>query len=115
MKKLYIPADESELVFLKSILESDGVPFYVLNDNFGSLYSGAYMSFFNAKTIMVPEDYYEDAKAIIASVIEAPEFVENKQEEALGMLDIVERVISFFTLGLYSPSKKETKESDGTE
>lgn len=111
MKKLYIPADESELVFLKSVLESDGVPFYVLNDNFGSLYSGAYMSSFNAKTIMVPEDYYEEAKAIIASVIQDAEFVEIKQEEALGMMQILERLLSFLTLGLYTPSDIKNKDS----
>ncbi|MGB2690966.1 MAG: DUF2007 domain-containing protein [Thermodesulfobacteriota bacterium] len=115
MKKLYIPANESELVFLKSVLEADGVPFYVLNDNFGSLYSGAYMSFFNAKTVMVPEDYYDDAKEIISSVIKDAEFVENREEEALGLWDIIERLISFFTLGLYSPSNEKSKKSDSSD
>jgi len=115
MKKLYIPANESELVFLKSVLEADEVPFYVQNDNFGSLYSGAYMSFFNAKTIMVPEDYYDEAKLIISSVIEDAEFVENKEEEALSMMDIVERLINFFTLGLYTLSNKKSKNPDSSE
>ena len=115
MKKLYIPTNESELVFIKSVLEADEVPFYVQNENFGSLYSGAYMSFFNAKTIMVPEDYYEDAKEIIASVIKDAEFVENKEEEALSFLDIIERLISFFTLGLYTPSNEKSKSPDSPE
>ncbi len=115
MKKLYIPANESELVFLKSVLESDEVPFYVQNENFGSLYSGAYMSFFNAKTIMVPEDYYEDAKEIIASVIKDAEFVENQQEEALSSWDIFERLLSFFTLGLYTPSDEKKKNPDSPD
>lgn len=68
MKKLYTPVDESELVFLKSLFEAEGVPFYVLNDNFGSLYSGVYMNYFNAKTIMVPQEFYEESRALILSV-----------------------------------------------
>ena len=67
MKKLYTPSNESELVFLKSFLEAEGVPYYVMNENFGSLYSGVYVSNFNAKTIMVPEDIFEDAKELIRS------------------------------------------------
>ena len=114
MKKLYIPSDESELVFIKSVLEADEIPFYVQNDNFGSLYSGAYMNYFNAKTIQVPEEYYDEAKEIIKSVIPGAEFPDFKDKEPLGLLDISKILISFFTLGLYSPDKKKTEKSDTT-
>ena len=70
MKKLYTPGDESELVFLKSVFEAEGIPFVVLNDHFGSLYSGIYVDRFNAKTIMVPDDVFEDARELILSVRE---------------------------------------------
>ncbi len=113
MKKLYIPSDESELVFIKSVLEADEIPFYVQNDNFGSLYSGAYMNYFNAKTIQVPEEYYDEAKEIIKSVIPGAEFPDFKEKEPLGLLDISKILISFFTLGLYSPDKNKTEKSDG--
>lgn len=79
MKKLYIPTDESELVFLKSLLDAEGLPYYVLNDNFGSLYSGVYMNNFNAKTIVVPEEFYEDAKALILSVLEDASFEDERE------------------------------------
>ncbi len=78
MKKLYKPIDESELVFLKSLFEADGIPYFVLNDNFGSLYSGVYMDNFNAKTIMVPEEFYEDAKGLILSVLEDARFEDER-------------------------------------
>jgi hypothetical protein len=68
MKRLYTPSDESELVFLKSMFEASGMPYYIQNENFGSLYTGSYMSSLNAKTIMVPEDIYDDAKELILSV-----------------------------------------------
>lgn len=115
MKKLYIPSDESELVFIKSVLEADGVPFYVQNDNFGSLYSGAYVNYFNAKTILVPEDYYDDAKEIIKSVIPGAEFPVFADKEPLGLLDIARILVSFFTLGLYSPGKENVRKSDGEQ
>jgi hypothetical protein len=115
MKKLYVPSNESELVFIKSVLDADEVPFYVQNDNFGSLYSGAYMSYFNAKTVMVPEEYYEDAKQIIQSVIKDAEFVDSKEKEPPGISDLFNNLISLLTLGLYSPdsgNNKNTKSND---
>jgi hypothetical protein len=112
MKKLYIPADESELVFLKSVLEADEVPFYVQNENFGSLYSGAYMDYFNAKTIMVPEEYYEDAKEIISSVIKDAKFVDAEVKKPPGVSELFVNFISFITLGLYSPGANKKKKSD---
>ena len=81
MKKLYIPADESELVFLKSVFEADDIPYYVLNDNFGSVYPGIYAKGFNSKTIMVPEEYYDEAKDIIKSVIDDPKFEDERKDE----------------------------------
>lgn len=81
MKKLYIPRDESELVFLKSFLEAEGMPFYVLNDTFGSVYPGIYTRGFNAKTIMVPEELFEDAKELIKSAVDDPKFVDEEEED----------------------------------
>ena len=81
MKKLYTPSDETELVFLKSMFEASGMPYYVQNEHFGSMYTGAYMSSLNAKTIMVSEDIYEDAKALIMSVIRNAEFEDDSRDE----------------------------------
>jgi len=115
MKKLYIPSDESELVFLKSVLEAGNVPFYVQNENFGSLYSGAYMNYFNAKTIMVPEDYYDEAKEIIKSVIKDPTFVVYKEQETPAVSNLLKNIFSLFTLGLYSPGDHKKKKHSNTD
>ncbi len=111
MKKLYIPSNESELVFVKSVLEADEVPFYVQNDNFGSLYSGAYMSDFNAKTVMVPEEYYDEVKQIIKSVIKDAEFLDIEDKQPPGISDLFRNLISLLTLGLYSPESKNDQDS----
>jgi len=67
MKKLYSPADESELMVIKSMLESEDIPFYVQNDQFGSMYPGIFLTNFNPKTIMVPDEFYETAKDLISN------------------------------------------------
>ena len=115
MKKLYIPSDESELVFIKSVLEADEIPFYVQNENFGSLYGGAYVNFFNAKTILVPEEYYDEAKQIISSVIEDAKFEDeiSKQPPALSVL--ISNLICFITLGLYCPGRTEIANSESKD
>ena len=115
MKKLYIPSNESELVFIKSVLEAEEVPFYVQNDNFGSLYSGAYMNYFNAKTVMVPEEYYEDAKQIIQSVIKDAEFLDIEDKEPPQISDLFKNLISLLTLGLYSPGGGNNKNTKGNK
>jgi len=111
MKKLYIPSNESELVFIKSVLEADEVPFYVQNDNFGSLYSGAYMNYFNAKTIMVSEEYYEEAKEIIKSVIKDAEFPGVQTKEPPGVSDLFDSLMSFLSFGFYSPAKNKSNKT----
>ena len=68
MKKLYTPADESDLVFIKSLFEAEGIPFYIQNEHFGSLYSGFFINDVNAKSIMVPDEYFDEAKGIIEDI-----------------------------------------------
>lgn len=96
MKKLYTPNDESELVFLKSVFEAEEIPFFVLNDHFGSLYSGVYVSRFNAKTIMVPEEIFEEARELILSVNEDAVFEDERGggNGGPGLLDNIQSAIS---------------------
>jgi hypothetical protein len=54
MKKLYKPENEMELCLIKSIFESEGIRYFVLNDYFGSLYIGPQIDLYNARIFMVP-------------------------------------------------------------
>jgi Putative prokaryotic signal transducing protein len=51
MKKLYSPNNDSELVLIKSILDGEGIQYFVHNDHFGTLKVGPRIELFNAKTI----------------------------------------------------------------
>lgn len=101
MKRLYTPIDESELVFLKSFFEASRMPYYVQNENFGSLYTGSFMGSLNAKTIMVPEDIYEDAKDLIRSVKEDAVFEDERGGgggEGPGGGSLLDSVLEFLSL-----------------
>ena len=65
MKKLYSPENDSELAIIRSILDGEGIQYFVHNDHFGTLQVGPQIDLFNAKTIMVSEDQYERAKEIV--------------------------------------------------
>lgn len=54
MKKLLECHDEGELSIIKSLLDANGIEYFVQNEHFGSLYPGISMPF-NARIIMVPE------------------------------------------------------------
>ena len=76
MKKLYSPNNDSELVLIKSILDGEGIQYFVHNDHFGTLKVGPRIELFNAKTIMVAETHFEESKEIIDN------FLKNIQEPA---------------------------------
>ncbi len=113
MKKLYTPSDESELVFLKSMFEASDMPYYVQNEHFGSMYTGAYMSSLNAKTIMVPEDIYEDAKELIQSVIRNAEFEDDRGGDDNAGAGFLETFLNLVSLGWLFPASG--KKRDGKD
>ena len=54
MVKLIESHDEGELALIKSLLERNGIPYFVQNEHFGSLYPGLALPF-NARVVMVEE------------------------------------------------------------
>lgn len=71
MKKIYTPVDEMELAIIRSMLDSAEIPYRVINQYFGSLYIGPAMGSLNSKPVMVPEEYFEEARAVLAEFITA--------------------------------------------
>jgi hypothetical protein len=46
--------DEGQLALLKSLLDGNGISYFIRNEHFGSLYPGS-ASPLNARVVMVPE------------------------------------------------------------
>ena len=70
MIKVYNPENEFDLIFIKSILISENVSFYVHNDFFGSLRLGPPIELFNQKTIYVINEDVEKANELIKNYLE---------------------------------------------
>lgn len=64
MIKLFSPADEAELCLIRGLLDAEGIPYFVQNDHFGSLWAGPWVDF-NAKTVFVPEAYADQASRLV--------------------------------------------------
>lgn len=109
MKRLYTPSDESELVFLKSMFEASGMPYYVQNEHFGSMYSGSFMSSLNAKTIMVPDDIFDDAKDLILSVNASAVFEDERGGGGDGGEGPLEALLKYLPIGWLFPGSGRKK------
>ncbi len=66
-RKLLVPRDENEMIMIRSLLESEGIPYQVRNDQFGTLYPGPGNFGLNERTIFVDEYDYETASALIGA------------------------------------------------
>ena len=48
MIKIYSPADELELAMIRGVLDSEGIDYYIHNDNFGSMRVGPQIDLLNS-------------------------------------------------------------------
>ena len=67
MVKLIEPQDEGELALIKSLLEGNGIPYFVQNEHFGSLYPGLALPF-NARVVMVEESDIVRAETLLGEL-----------------------------------------------
>ena len=65
MIELYSPRGEMELLMLRSIFDDAGIPYYVRNDSFGSLYLLRYAEAYNRKTLCVARVDREEASFLV--------------------------------------------------
>jgi hypothetical protein len=104
MIELYSPRGEMELLVLRSILDDAGIPFFVRNDTFGSLYQSPYAEAHNRKTICVAQIDRDEASVLVREFLRrtgTPPRRRDDAEEAAAaaapqrlvarLLDLVER------------------------
>jgi hypothetical protein len=91
------------------MFEASGMPYYVQNEHFGSMYSGPYMSSLNAKTIMVPDDIFDDAKDLILSVKGDAVFEDERRGDGEGGESPLETLLKYLPLGWLFPGSGRKK------
>lgn len=107
MKKIYSPRNETELAFLRALLDGEQIPYFIHNDKFGSLNVGPAIPLFNAKSIMVPPDHAEKASRIIS------EYIDLTPETSSSWRQRLRNLLEFFLFGWFIPSGRgREKNSD---
>ena len=112
MIKIYSPSNEMELSIIKSILESEAVPFFVHNDNYGSLITGPRIGLLNAKTIFVPEGSEEKARELISEYLRNTEKetgTNDAERPGYSVADKIRMVIESLIFGWFMPGKRWRK------
>jgi len=61
--------DEGQLALIKSLLEGNGIMYFVQNEHFGSLYPGVALPF-NTRVVMVDESDVERAETLLGGLTE---------------------------------------------
>jgi hypothetical protein len=106
MIKLYSPKDELELSFIKSILEGEGIPYFVHNDHFGSLKIGPNIPLFNAKTIMVHEENADQTKELISDFLNNTETDTIDSSSKYTFKDKIRLILECLLFAWVMPGKK---------
>lgn len=76
MIKIFSPKNEAELTVIRSILESERIPYHIRNEHFGSLYPGIAIKYINAKTLYVPREYKDDVLDLLNNFIDEDDIKE---------------------------------------
>jgi uncharacterized protein YlzI (FlbEa/FlbD family) len=109
MKKLYSPNNDSELALIKSILDGEGIQYFVHNDHFGTLKVGPRIELLNAKTIMVAEKHYEVSKGIIDDFLKNIQEASENTKPKYSIRDKIRMVIEAILFTWFIPGNRWNK------
>ena len=91
------------MMFLRALLQSYEIPFFVIGENFGSLYPGVQIPSYNERRFTVPIEYFDQAKDIIEQHLEVYELaVEN-----LTTKSKLRMIFEFIFWGWFFPNGKK--------
>lgn len=103
MSRIYSPRNETDLAFLRALLDGEGIPYFVQNNYFGSLYVGPRVPLFNVKTIVVADQDVEHAERLVQ------EFVELSPEPPRTSRERIRYVIEYLLFAWFIPGRKRKK------
>ena len=112
MIKIFSPENEVQLALVKSLLEAEGIPFFVHNDHFGSMEVGIQIALLNKKTVMVAEPFAKRAREIVA------DFLKNTASEPQGAVekysawDKIRMICEALIFGWVMPGRRRRSKRD---
>ncbi len=109
MIKIYSPKDELELSFIKSILDGEGIQYFIFNDHFGSLKIGPNIPMVNEKVIMVHEENLESAKELLSEFLYNTEPEPSSSSSKYSFVDKIRLILEFLLFGWIMPGRKWPK------
>ena len=111
MKKLYVPQNEAELAVIKSLLDGERIDYFVQNDHFGSLEVGPCIPLYNLKTIMVVEDQFDEAAAVISGFV-GSEKASKAHETRYSLWDKIRMVLEGLLFTWFMPGRRWRKRKE---
>lgn len=62
------PADDLELLLLRSALVASGIPHFVVGEHFGSLFPGMQIPAYNERSVQVPAGFFDQATEVVVQL-----------------------------------------------
>ena len=101
--------NDIEVMYVRAMLQSAEIPFYIVGEHFGSLYPGMQIASYNERRFLVPEEYFEEAADLIQDLrAEDPKAKETLVQEDLTLGSKIRIVIETFLFGWSSLGGKKT-------
>ncbi len=110
MVDLYSPSNEGELALIKSILDAEGINYFVKNDNFGSMEVGPRIELFNNKTVTVQSDQCERASELIKDYLAQTAVA--VEDEKYSLFDKIRMFVELLLFGWMMPGKKKNRKGE---
>jgi hypothetical protein len=104
--ELHSPDSEGEMLFLKSLLDEAGIPYYVHNERFGSLLAGPQIAHYNRKTIWVHEGDRDEAAALIGDFLDRTGVREPPARRRYTLAEKLRMVGEFLVFGWFLPGRR---------
>ena len=108
MIKIYSPTDELELAMIRGVFDTEGIHYFVHNDNFGSMRVGPQIDLLNKKTIIVSAEDSERARTIISDLLNRKlpeETIEEKYTASQKLRMILETIV----FGWFVPGRRRRR------
>jgi hypothetical protein len=114
LKKVFIPANEVDLAFVRGLLDEAGIRYFVHNDHFGSLRVGPVIPLVNEKTVMVAAEDEERARALIDGFLAEGTAAAETANSDYSWRDFLRMALEFLVCGWIMPGKRwPRKREDG--